>query len=312
MYSTLSVLTAALFLGQTPTESRPAAGELRLPQSMVLLIEQNDLPARQAGVIEQLVLEDGTPVREGTSVKKGQILGKLDDADASARRRAAEMEQRVAVAEKGKADASIQAAHATTKVAEAELAESIAINKRSPAAVAETQIRRQGLTVQRAASEAIVAEREVETAALMIDAKGAQLEVATISLNQHRIMSSLDGMIVELYRRAGEWVSPGDPIMRIVYMDKVRVQGFVKADAYTPDQLAGREVEVIVSLPAGRVEKFTSHISFASPLVESGNFRVWCDVANRQHSGHWILRPGTFVEMSIKLNSAPGSLAVSR
>jgi hypothetical protein len=235
----------------------------------------------------------------------------LDDEDARARRRAAETEQKVAVAGKGKADAAIKAAEATTKVAIAEVEESKDINRRSAAAIAPTQIRRQELTAERAASEAIVAQREVETAALTIDAKEAQLELASIQLKHHQIEASRDGVIVELYRRVGEWVNPGDPIMRIVYMDMVRVQGFVNAQAFTPDQLIDREAVVTVQLPQGRTERFVGKISFASPLVESGEFRVWCDVANRRHKDHWILRPGNFVEMTIRLDSASGKLAAS-
>ncbi|MGE0755473.1 MAG: efflux RND transporter periplasmic adaptor subunit [Pirellulaceae bacterium] len=309
----LPVLTMALLAGQTSGDNRPGADEIMVPKSMVLLIEQNDLPARQAGVIRQMVLEDGTKIREGLTVKRGQVLGTLDDEDARARRRAVEAEQRVAIAEKGKADAGIVAAEATTQVAGAELNESLDIIKRAPGSVPATQIRRQELTVKRAASEEIVAKSEVETARLTIDAKGAQLDVATITLNQHRIVSALDGVIVEMYRQPGEWVSPGDPILRIVHMDRVRVQGFVDAKVYTPDQLMGREVEITVLLPQDRVEKFTSSVSFASPLVEAGAFRVYCDVPNRMHNGHWILRPGSFVDkMVVRLNSIPGNLAASR
>jgi multidrug resistance efflux pump len=297
-----------LLVAQTG-DARPTPGVLKLSRSMVQLKEQNLLPARQAGVIKSLSLEDGTVVREGMSVKKGQLLGKLDDEDARARRRAAESEQKVAIAEKGKAEAAIVAAKATTEVAIAEVDETKAINKNAPGSVPQTQLRRQELTVKRAASEAIVAEREVETASLTIDAKDAQLEVATITLNHHQIESSIDGMIVQLYRRAGEWVNPGDPILRIVFMDTVRVEGFVEAEAFTPDELVGRQVEVTARLPQGRIEKFTSTITFASPLVESGEYRVWCDVENRQRNGHWILRPGTFVEMAIQLGPTSNPLA---
>lgn len=313
MNTALQVLAISLLAGQVSSDNRPAANELRLSHSMISLIRYQALPARQAGVLRELALEDGTPIQEGMTVKKGQILGSLDDEDALARQRAAQTEHKVSIAEMHKANAGIAAAKATVDVAAAEVVESTDINKRAPGSVPQTQVRRQELTVKRAASEAEVAGRELETATLMIDAKQAQLEVATITVKHHVLQASQDGVIVQIFRRLGEWVQPGDPIMRIVYMDKLRVEGFVDADAYTADEIFGREVEVVAKLPHGRIEKFRSVISFVDPVVDSsGYFRVWCDVENRQHNEHWILRPGKDAEMTIKLGSVPAKVATTK
>lgn len=306
------LLAAVLVTGQASEESRPAATpELRLPKAMVSLINHVQIPARQAGVLQNLSLEDGSIVQEGMRVKKGQLLGTLDDEDAKARQRAAASEHRVAVAEQAKAVANIAAAEATTKVADAEVKASLAIRERAKGGVSDQELRRQQLTVTRAESEHEVAMKEAETAGLTIEAKQAQLDVAAITVKHHHIESPLDGVVVQMYRRVGEWVSPGDPIMKVVYMDKLRVEGFVNADQFTPDELEGKTVEIVLHLPRDRTEKFAGVVSYVSSQVEaSGEFRVWCEVENRQHNGHWILRPGQFAEMVIKLDAAPGKVAV--
>lgn len=305
------IAVAALLAGQTSGDQRPTPNELRLNKSMVSLIRFNLVPAMQAGVIKELALEDGTVVQEGVMVKKGQLLGKLDDDDARARQRAAESEHRVSIAEQQKAVASIAASAATINVAKAEVEASRAIRARTPAGVSEQEYRRQQLTVTRAESEHIVAEKEAETAGITIEAKQAQLDVAGITVKHHRIESALDGVIVQMYRRPGEWVSPGDPIMRVVYMDKLRVEGFVDSNKFTPDEILGKVVEVTANLPNDRVERFPAVISYVSPIVEASNeYRVWCEVENRVHNGHWILRPGMMAEMNIKLNSQPSKVAV--
>jgi multidrug resistance efflux pump len=247
------------------------------------------------------------------TVKKGQLLGHLDDEDARARQRAAESEHRVAIAEKAKAEASVVSSAATINVAKAEVAASKAIRAQAISAVSDQELRRQELTVTRAESEHVVAGKEAETAAITIEARQAQLDVAAITVKHHRIESALDGVIVQLYRRPGEWVSPGDAIMRVVHMDRLRVEGFVNADQYTPDEIHGKAVEVTARFPRNRVERFNAVISHVSQIVEaSGEYRVWCEVENRLHNGHWILRPGMPAEMTIKLNSQPGSVAVNR
>jgi multidrug resistance efflux pump len=304
------VAVATLLAVQVSSDQRPTPNELRLPKCMVSLIKQLQLPAEQAGVIKKLELEDGTVVQEGLSIKKGLLLGMLDDEDAKARQRAAEAEHRVSLAEKSKADASIKAAAATTDVARAELASSKAIRAQAQGGVSDQEVRRQELTVTRADSEHVVAQKEAETAGLTIEAKKAQLDVAGITVKHHRIESSLDGIIVQMFRRPGEWVNPGEPILRVLYMDKLRVEGFVDADQYTPDEIHGKAVEVVANLPRERVERFPAVITFVSPLVDaSGEYRVWCEVENRQHNGHWILRPGMIAEMTIKLNSQAAKVA---
>lgn len=305
------IVVAALMAGQASSDQRPTpANELKLRKTMVSLIDQLTLPARMAGVIQQLVLEDGTKVQEGLVIKSGQLLGNLDNEDAMARQHAAESEHRVAMAEEAKAKANILASQATVGVASAEVAASEQIRKGSPAAVSEQELRRQKLTVVRAQSEHEVAQKEQETAVLTIEAKKAQLDVAGITVKHHRIESTLDGIIVQMYRRPGEWVNPGDPIMKIVFLDRLRVEGFVNADQYTPDEIMGKAVEVIATLPRDRVERFPAVIAYVSPVVEaSGEYRVWCEVENRRHNAHWILRPGMITEMTIKLDSQPAKVA---
>src|SRR5687767_11908310 len=102
--SSILIVVAALMAGQVSSgDQRPApANELKLRKTMVSLIEQQTLPARMAGVIQNLVLEDGTKVQEGVTVKAGQLLGTLDNEDAVARQRAAEKEHAVAIAEEAK------------------------------------------------------------------------------------------------------------------------------------------------------------------------------------------------------------------
>jgi multidrug resistance efflux pump len=253
-----------------------------------------------------LELEDGTPVREGLRVRKQQLLGKLDDADALARQQAADLDQKVEQAELKKSDATIKAADAKVKVFEAEVVESESINRKAPGSVPATTVRRQGLQVEMYRVEAEVARREAESGSLRVASKGAQLDVATINVERHGIPSPLDGHVVQLYKHAGEWVNPGDPILRIVYLDRVRVEGFVDIRNFLPEEVAGRPVKIIVRTKNRQVT-LDSVISFVSPLVEGvrGEYRVWAEVENKEVNGHPLLLPGVNVEMEILLG--PGA-----
>lgn len=309
MRTKLNIFIAVLLVAQPAaaqigSDRLPAsAGRLTLSDCIVSAKHYIPVPAQQAGVILLLETEDGLPVEEGFIVSAGQLIGKLDDEDPAARRDAAALDYRVAKAEHLKAESNVEAAVATEGVATAELEESLDINVRSKNAIPDTQVRRQRLTVTRSAMEKHVAERDVEVASLTTDLRQQQVTVAEINLKKHQLISPLDGIIVQVYRKPGEWVSPGDPVVRIVHMDTLRVEGFVDASRYLPEDIEGREVTVIIRRPNREVEEFKSTISFVSPIVEaSGDYRVWAEVENRTSKGkHWVLRPGMTAEMQINV-----------
>lgn len=307
MQITMTVVAAAILVGQTsPDRLRSVRNELVIADCIVSAKDHIQLPAQQAGVILALETEDGQRVEEGVVVGEGQLIGKLDDEDAAARYDAATKEYQVAVAQTDKARNSVEAAVATEEVAKAEIEESYAVNLRVPDSIPKTQIRRQVLTATRAATEKGVAESDVEVAVLTTDSKQAEMTVVGLNLKKHQIVSPLGGIVVQLYRKPGEWVKPGDAIARIIRMDTLRVEGFVDASKYLPEDIDRRSVTVIIKRPNREPEEFTSKISFVSPVVEaSGEYRVWAEVENRVARGkHWVLRPGMEAAMIIDLPAA--------
>ncbi|MFV1966110.1 MAG: HlyD family secretion protein [Pirellulaceae bacterium] len=304
MVVTPSFLAALLLVGapQVTDQVAPTGNYERVSQCVVMLIDEVEVPARETGVLKKLALEDGTPVKEGLVVHKDQILGKLDDADALARRKAAGLDHEVAIAEEKKAQASIKAADATVLVPEAEVVDSEAINKKAPGAIPPTQIRRQRLTKDRSETEATVAQRDAESAALTIQLREAQVEIASLSLNRHRIESPLDGVVVQMHKHVGEWVNPGDPILRIVHLDELRVEGFMSIRTKLPEEVEGRPVTIQVRLRDDMPAlEYPSVVSFVSPLVEAtGVYRVWAEVdTSETPAGQPRLRPGMKAEMLI-------------
>lgn len=303
MFATLQCLAAlAAVAAASPGERLPSSGDYAAVSGCVVnLIDEVQLPARVAGALMSLQTEDGTPVREGLRVTKQQLLGRLDDADALARQKAARLDHQVAQSEETKSEAAIVAADATVEVARAEVKESEEINRKSKGSIPATTYRRQQLTEHRAKMESDVARKDAETAALTVQLRAAQLEVATLNVDRHRIEAPLDGTIVELYKHVGEWVNPGDPILRLVYLDRLRVQGFLNISSFLPEQVEGQPVRIEV-LFGSRKETFDSTISYVSPLVEaSGEYRVWAEIDNPMPSGRPLVRPGMQADMYILL-----------
>ena len=301
--STSLVAMALLMAGQPANDATPPSSDVaQVAHAVVSLIDTVQVPAQQPGVLRSLELPDGTQIKEGVEVESGQLLGSLDSKDALARQRAAKAEHAVAVGEWEKAKVAIKAADKTVEVAEAEVAESESVNLRAKGTVPDTQVRRQKLTVERAAAEAMVAHSDVRTAELTIESRAAQTDLANINLEMHKIRAPIQGEVVNVYRHVGEWVNPGDPLLRIVRLDQLRVEGFLQLDEYRREEVKGQPVTVTVTLTGGRAVHFPGVISYVSPLIGSNDdYRIWCEIENRKVDGFWVMLPGMDAKMTIEL-----------
>jgi multidrug resistance efflux pump len=307
--SLLSALPISLSSAQE-LENTPATNVeyARIRHAVVSLKDYVQIPAMQAGALEKLSTKDGTIVKEGVRITKNQVLGKLDDRDAVARKRAAELDMNIAQGEVAKAGHAILAAEKTVGVAFQEVEQTRLVNEAAPGAISATQVKRQILTYERSKIEVDVAKQDKENAKETAKLRQAQDEVASINLDHHLIKSPIDGEVVQVYRKIGEWVSPGDPILRIVNLKILRVEGFLKINDYQRQNIFGQPVVIEIGLPGGRKESFESTISYVSPLVQaSGDYRVVCEVKNKTTDGtpdgFWVMLPGMDAEMTIKVGS---------
>ena len=146
------------------------------------------------------------------------------------------------------------------------------------------------------------AKKDMAVAVLQEHVAEAELKAAAANIERRRLTAPLDAVVVELARHEGEWVQPGDTVMRLVRVDLLRVEGFLNAKDYQPSELQGQPVRVVVKLAHGQRETFPGKIVFVKPLVQAGGeFLVRAEVQNRQQDNFWVLSPGMSAEMTIQL-----------
>ena len=295
MGTAFACLATVLLVAGPPAGEGQTPGYIALSGCYVTIVEEAQISARDAGMLVSIEM------RHGGVVEKGMKLAQIDDAAAVAQKRGAALELLVAKAE-AENDVEIHEAQAQAEVAAAEVVESEWVNRKQKGAVPETQLRRKRLLRERARLRVDVARLNHRVAGLTADVRGAQVDLAQLQVDRRVVSSPIDGRVEQVYKQVGEWVSIGDPIMRVVRLDRLRVEGFLDASEYSPDQVDGRPVVVEVTLERGRRERFTGRIEFVSELVEAGEFRIWAEVDNRRTpGGHWLLRPGLEAQMAIQL-----------
>jgi multidrug efflux pump subunit AcrA (membrane-fusion protein) len=144
------------------------------------------------------------------------------------------------------------------------------------------------------------AEEDSQIAELTRQVKQNDLAQVERDLERRKITAPLAGMVVQLHHRRGEWVQPGEKVLRILRLDRLRAEGFVDSRELEHELLDAR-VRVRLALPGKPEAEFTGRVVFVSPEIDPVNsqVRIWADIENPKLE----LRPGLRAAMVIESKS---------
>jgi multidrug efflux pump subunit AcrA (membrane-fusion protein) len=237
-------------------------------------------------------------VKEGNLVNADQRLGRIDDSQPLMQGRIAEAEHKAAL-EKANSTVDIEYATKASEVAYVEWLKSKQANNKQPGVVSDIEVKRQELTYQRGLLEIKRAKSEQVIARLTADAKNVEIEAAAEAVRRRLIVSPVDGMVVQVHTQKGEWVKPGDPVVHVVQLDKLKVEGSVELAKFIPSQILDSPVTIEATLQNRKLQ-FAGRIVFVKPIVNTiGEYQIRAHVENRQENGGWLLFPGMYVDMTI-------------
>lgn len=268
--------------GVVGRQDASAERTLTVDSVLVALIDEVQTPAQAEGALVSLT------VREGDAVTAGQELGRIDDLDARSAAKQFELEADVARRE-AENDLKVRFAHKNAEVARAELRRAEESVKQFSRAVSGSEIDRLRLTAERTELEILQADHEFAAAKLNHGIKRNAYEFALEALARRAIAAPIDGVVVQVNRRQGEWVKPGDTVLRIVRIDRLRTEGFLLHHELAADP-TGRSVTLTVDLPGRKQARYPGKVAFVSPEVNAvnGQVRFWAEIDNQDGK----LRPG--------------------
>lgn len=280
-------------LRELPAAAANPAAPLKLTDCLVSLIDDVEVPAERPGVLQSLA------VKEGDYVAAESVLGQLDEQLAKLAHRTAAAEAATA---KTKAANELETEYATAEhnTREAEYRISLTANQKQPHSVSVVELEKLRLAAEQARIKIAVSMYERRLRDTEAEAFTAKADQAEVDVARRKIRAPVAGEIVELFYRPGEWVEPGKPVLRLVRLDRLRVEGFVPFAEREPSTLLDSSVTVRVSFAGGRVEEFSGKITYVNPLVQpGGEYRIWAEVDNRRVGKQWLLKPGVAAEMEI-------------
>lgn len=293
--STTFIILAALVAGP---DGEPASPDpIKVPSVLITLIDQVEVSARLQGMLV------GVNVRESELVKEGDVLAQLDDAEAELAKQRSKIELDVA-REQADSDVHVRAAKKSLEVSAAELRRSEEAVKKFKKSVSDTELDRLRLVKEQSELSIEQSEMEKRVAGFTKTLKQNEFDLSKLQVEQHKIRSPLTGMVVQINRKPGEWVEPGQAVVRILRIDRLRAEGFIHASQLTED-LTGRPVTLTVDLPGNPESQFQGSVVFVHPEVNpvSGQVRFWAEIDNTKLR----LRPGLKASLTINPRAAVSS-----
>ncbi|MFM8583847.1 MAG: efflux RND transporter periplasmic adaptor subunit [Planctomycetaceae bacterium] len=250
--------------------------------ALITLIEEAEVPARTPGLIQRI------PVETGDLVAAKDLLVQLETADAELVVQRARHEVEIA-RQQAQNDSKVNIARKTFETAQRAVRRAEESNAKRRDSVTEAELDKLRLEAFTAESQIRQAETDLGVAKVTHELKEVELRQAELSAAYRRVVAPFAGMVVQLLQQEGEWAEGGKPLLRLVRLDRLRVEAFLKSEE-VDGSLVGRACRVTVLLPRGRKVTVAGKVTFVSPEVNpvNGEVRVWAEVPNPELE----LRPG--------------------
>ncbi|MGH7202017.1 MAG: efflux RND transporter periplasmic adaptor subunit [Planctomycetaceae bacterium] len=287
-----AVLTVVLMIF---TAASAPAQTIEVSKAFIKSIDDVEVPAREAGVLVEVL------VVEGDRVEQGQFLAKTDDADAVLAVEKARIEVQIA-RQKAEDETAIEYAVKSLAVAEKDLQRAERSVEAVPGSVSLAEREKLRLLVERHHAEIQQARIEQQIAKTEVQLKEAELAIAERAVERRRIVSPIAGIVTRVQHRRGEWVEPGEMVLQILRTDRVRAEGFVTA-SQASHALVGSLAMINLLDANGRPIALDGEIVFVSPEIEpiSNQVRIWAEFDNPDD----LLRPGMRLRMVIDPATKP-------
>ena len=281
--------------GVTDSPASKVENQVRVPAAMVKIADAISVPAEYAGVLTKML------VREGQMLKEGDLIAKINDSELQIQLSEAKLENQISSIT-AKNDVDIRFARKSSEVAQADVGRSYRSNAKVPNSVSMAKIERQVLERDRTILQMEQAERDFEVASLKKSMTESQIEMSKLLIKKTEVRAPMAGMVVSVERHKGEWVEPSETIVRVVKVDRLRVEGFVPAEEAAKVKI-GAPVEVKFSQKWLKDHVYRGKIVFVDPEANPVNSQiiVWAEIENHQNR----LLPGLRGDILIDTSPQP-------
>ena len=295
------LLTGVIAIGVTAQEEPPKDDLSVETNCLLMVLDQVELAARRDGIIEDL------HARMGDEVKEGALLIEFGLSEAKARLAVAEakLEQAQVLASdlSGIEAAKIQLIRTAKELRMLEEVGKVPFLEKFRAASEKSKSH----------AELEIARKTHEEAVEAASVASAEVRLAAIDVSDRTVRAPVAGTVVKQFKFRGEWCRQGDPVVKILRMDRLMLQGIINIKEVAPHNVAGMDATASFELAGENPVVLTGlKVEKVNPEIDlDGNYVVWTSVDNKKGidaagNPRWLLRPG--ISGSLKITNTKQSL----
>lgn len=277
-------------IGADTAQYDSSRGIFVVRDAQVICIHKIQVAAQADGLIEQLLAD------EGDSVNKGDTLLMIDSRVANAQLRVAEKELEAAQ-KQAENDAEVQYSKAAAEVSKEEYNNERTLYNQSSSTW--SALKRKQLEAQRSILGIDVAEVKHEQEILAAEVAEEKLQAAKVDVELYKVIAPYSGVIVSRLRDQGEWIRAGEPVLKVVSLDEMKIQAYVPVKDISVASLQDAPATIRVRINPEREVELKSTVSFVSPEIELGRVRISIKIENEKIGNAWLLRDGMTASLEI-------------
>ena len=242
--------------------------------AIVKVIDSVKVPAELAGVIAEL------NYREGEMVQRGEELGRIKSRELSLRLKRARIEDQISRSTAAN-NIDIRYAQKSLEVTTSRVTRSQKSNQMVPGAVPLSRIQQQELERHRDQLRVEQAQRDQKIADMQVEASATDVDLNKLLVDKTIVVSPIEGMVVGVETKPGEWVEPGNTILKIVRMNRLKVEGFVPAEIASQMKV-GDPASARFGQKWLKSQAFPGKVIFINPEANPVNamVQVWVEIDN--------------------------------
>jgi macrolide-specific efflux system membrane fusion protein len=275
------------------TKSNPPSrdGWIVFEKCPVFALESIELSTQETGIIASIAAQ------ENDAVQANQVIGKIEAKTAELEKNVASLQLQVAVAE-AQDESEIRLAEAF--VEEAQLQVDLYEEMANKGTASSSDVRSRLLALSQAKVRVTQAKASKTQKELKAKLAQATYEISQQKNDRMQLRSPIEGTVVQIHHRPGEWVQSGTAIAKIIRLNEVRVDCFVDLDQIDPTKLKGSNVKIIARRD-DQERLFVGKVASFDPDVSSiGKIRVHTIVQNQKAKDDWLLLPGMTVAIQMQ------------
>ncbi len=272
------------------------ADTIELQTALVRLADIRELSVEDAGIVKEVLVEDGD------SVEAGQLLVQLDDVEARTAFERAKKELEVARLSAA-SEVEIQRAEKILRFSEAEWKRAQASAEKLRSSFSLSELEQRKLNFDQAALDLEKARNERAILKATAEIKQSDVERSEHRLLQRRVEAPIRCVVARINRQSGEWVEPGETLVRLVSSDRLWAEGVIAVADYRPT-LKGSRASLQFNLSGDRTLDLSGEVVFVSPENDPHNGQIQVRVAFANPDQ--LIRPG--MKPRVRISTLPAAL----